>query len=68
MVDFSHYDSIDVSRFLINQAEWSSNTGRNKLRDMLKSKIKSNILLIGMVVGLFLIGILFLLPLHERWY
>jgi len=35
---------------------------------MRKSKIKSNIYVKGMVVGLILIGILFELPLHERWY
>jgi len=35
---------------------------------MWKSKIKSNIYVIGMIAGLVLIGLLFVLPLHERWY
>jgi hypothetical protein len=34
---------------------------------MWKEKIRTNIYVIGMVVGLVLISSLFLLPLHERW-
>jgi hypothetical protein len=34
---------------------------------MWKEKIRANIYVIGMVVGLALVSSLFLLPLHEHW-
>ena len=34
---------------------------------MWKEKIRSNIYIIGMAVGLALVGSLFVIPLHEHW-